>query len=52
MTDVLDTDPAEMDNATLVAAWTITHKGRQYEGVEEDRRAIGEEMAQRIREGL
>ena len=50
MTDrtVPDADPEEMDDATLATAWEITNEGRQYEGVEEDRRAIGEEMASRL----
>ena len=41
--------PEEMDDDTLAAAWTITDEGRQYDGVEEDRRAIGREMAKRLR---
>ena len=45
-------DPEEMDNPTLWAAWQITDRGRQYEGVEEDRREIGREMARRIKEGV
>ena len=45
-------DPSEMDNLTLWAAWQITDRGRQYEGVEEDRREIGREMARRIKEGV
>ena len=42
--------PEEMDDDTLAAAWTITDEGRQYDGVEEDRRAIGREMASRLGE--
>lgn len=44
--------PEEMDNLTLAYAWAITDKGRQYDGVEEDRRMIGREMAERIRDGV
>jgi hypothetical protein len=43
-----ESDPEEMDDATLATAWEITNDGRQYEGVEEDRRSIGEEMASRL----
>jgi hypothetical protein len=41
-------DPEEMNDATLATAWKITDDGRQYEGVEADRRAIGREMAERL----
>jgi len=44
--------PEEMDNITLAYAWEITDEGRQYDGVEEDRRKIAREMAKRIRDGI
>lgn len=43
-----DDDPEKMDDPTLAAAWEIADDGRQYEGVAEDRRAIGREMAKRL----
>lgn len=44
-----ESDPAELDDATLATAWEITDDGRQYEGVESDRREIGREMASRLK---
>lgn len=45
-----DADPEDMDDATLAAAWALADSGRQYDGVEEDRRAVGREMAERLGE--
>lgn len=42
---------AGMDDETLVKVWELTDKGRQYEGVEQDRRRVGREMAFRLSEG-
>lgn len=42
---------ADMDDETLVKAWELTDKGRQYEGVEQDRRQVGREMAFRLQSG-
>ena len=44
-----ESDPSEMDEGTLATAWEITDGGRQYEGVELDRREIGREMASRLK---
>jgi len=44
-----ESDPSEMDDATLATAWKITDEGRQYPGVESDRREIGREMASRLK---
>lgn len=44
-----DNPPEEMDDETLLAAWELADEGRQYDGVEADRRAIGREMAERLR---
>lgn len=40
----------EFDDLTLACCWDITDAGRQYDGVEEDRRLIGREMARRLKE--
>ena len=40
----------QMDDVTLATAWELADKGRQYEGVEEDRRMMGREMAKRLKD--
>lgn len=41
-------EPEVMNDDTLVTAWTLVTEGREYDGVEEDRKAIGTEMAKRL----
>lgn len=43
-----DVDFSEMNDETLVGAWRLLDKGRQYEGIEEDKARCAREMAWRL----